>query len=791
MDKINEKNQKKKNQKFQKEKHKKKSELYMEEIESLTTRIKNDLPPTGKYSINLKSKSQSENEKLENWELPKENFKDLPLSNKIIKGLNESKYYKMTPIQRSTLPHSLGGRDILGASKTGSGKTLCFLIPILDNLYREGDIKEEGLLSLIILPTRELAIQIFDVINKIGKYFNFSVGLVIGGNNLEKEQKSVNQINILIGTPGRLLQHMSETPFFNADNLKILVIDEADRILDEGFENDINEILTYLPKNRQTLLFSATLTRNLKRLVKINMRSPEYINLSNTDNIITNDIIGNNIDNEKNELSILKNTQNTNLKIPNNINNLLIPKNLNQFYTIVEPEDRINILYSFLKTHKNSKCLIFLSSRKQVRFFTEIFKHLKLGITFLDIHGKQNQNKRSSTYFTFIQKRKSVVLFATDIASRGVDFPAIEWVIQLDPPEDISQYIHRIGRTARYKSEGNSILFVSKKEEEFINELHNKKIDIKKMKIQQGKISNMEIVIRGILTEHSELVQAAQKAISSYLKSVNLFRNKKVFDISTIDLNKLALSYGLVSSPKIVVKKKNDNEDFDNNRKKSKLQKLKEKIKMKKEMKKKDNENKNENKSESENENKNDNKSESDEKEIEGNEDEENEDDDDFLIEKKSNVKLLNKKKKREENEEIKEINDEKSIDDNDNFYNKVKRRLEQNKEADNIKEKVRIINKHKEDKIRAKEKDYEKHGIEIGNENEEYNKNEYNKEEEEEEENIEMSDNENEINTSSKKKQKEAINKKVKINVEHSSIKEKEKAALELLKMKNKLFGQ
>ena len=777
MDKTN-----KKNQKNQKKIHKKKSELYFEEIELLTSRINNEIPPTGKYSISLKSQSQTENQKLENWELPKEYFKDLPLSNKIINGLNESKYYKMTPIQRSTLPHSLGGRDILGASKTGSGKTLCFLIPILDNLYREGVIKEEGLLSLIILPTRELAIQIFDVINKIGKHFNFSVGLVIGGNNLEKEQRSVNQINILIGTPGRLLQHMSETPFFNADNLKILVIDEADRILDEGFENDINEILTYLPKNRQTLLFSATLTKNLKRLVKVNMRSPEYINLSNTDNIITNDIIGNNLENDKNELSIIKNNQNQNLKISNNINNLIIPKNLNQFYTIVEPEDRINILYSFLKTHKNSKCLIFLSSRKQVRFFTEIFKHLKLGITFLDIHGKQNQNKRSSTYFTFIQKRKSVVLFATDIASRGVDFPAIEWVIQLDPPEDIAQYIHRIGRTARYKSEGNSILFVSKKEEEFINELHNKKIDIKKMKIQQGKISNMEIVIRGILTEHSELVQAAQKAISSYLKSVNLFRNKKVFDIGNIDLNKLALSYGLVSSPKIVVKKKKDNDDFDNNGKKSKLQKLKEKIKMKKEMKKKEKEN--------ENKNENKNKNENEEMEIDENEDEENEDDDDFLIEKKSNVKLLNKKKQREENEEDNEINEEKSIDDNDNFYNKVKRRLEQNKEADNIKEKVRIMNKHKEDKIKAKEKDYEKHGIEIGNENEEDNKKEYEEEEEDEEENIEMSDNESEIITSSKKKQKEIINKKVKINVEHSSIKEKEKAALELLKMKNKLFS-
>ena len=557
---------------------------------------------------------------------------------------------------------------------------------------------------------------------------------MIGGNNLEKEQRSVNLINILIGTPGRLLQHMNETPFFNADNLKILVIDEADRILDEGFENDINEIFTYLPKNRQTLLFSATLTRNLKRLVKVNMRSPEYINLSNTDNIITSDIIENN----KNELSILKN----NNIISDNINNLLIPKNLNQFYTIVEPEDRINILYSFLKTHKNSKILIFLSSRKQVRFFTEIFKYLKLGMTFLDIHGKQNQNKRSSTYFTFIQKRKSVVLFATDIASRGVDFPAIEWVIQLDPPEDIAQYIHRIGRTARYKSEGNSILFVSKKEEEFIHELVNKKINIKKIKIQQNKISNMEIVIRSILTEHNELIQAAQKAISSYLKSVNLFKNKNFFDVNSIDLNKLALSYGLMSSPQIIVKKNNNN-DFEGEKKKSKLAKLKEKIKIKKEMKKKENS--------------------------------ENEEDDDFLIEKKNDDdKLLNKKKKRkEENEDIKR--DENISDEEDNFYNKVKRRLEQNKESDNIKEKVRIMKKHKEDKIKAKEKDYEKHGIEIEDDE---NLSDINIEEE----NIN-----NEINTSSNK-----INnsKKININVEHSSIKEKEKAALELLKMKNKLFS-
>ena len=337
----------------------------------------------------------------------------------------------------------------------------------------------------------------------------------------------------------------------------MLVIDEADRILDEGFEEELVKLLNYLPKNRQTLLFSATLTRNLKRLVKIHMRSPEYINLSNTDSVL------NAIENiNKNELSIMKinnnninnNTNNSN----NNLNDLIIPKNLNQFYTIVEPEDRVNILYSFLKTHKTSKCLVFVSSRKQVRYFTEVFKHLKLGMLFLDIHGKQKQGKRSTTFFTFSQKRNSVVLFATDLASRGVDFPAIDWVIQLDPPEDISQYIHRVGRTARYKSDGNSVLFVSEKENNFINELKIRKINILKMKIPPNKINNIIPVVRSILSEHKELIELAEKAITSYVKSINLMSNKNVFNIKNIDLGKLALSYGLVSSPEMVVKSKNE-----------------------------------------------------------------------------------------------------------------------------------------------------------------------------------------------------------------------------------------
>ena len=803
-----------KNVKKEKEKEHKKSktELSMEEIALLSKRILNELPPTGKYSTLTELAPDMDESKLELWEKPYLKFKDLPISTKTLQGLNSSKYFNLTPIQRCTLPHSLGGRDILGASKTGSGKTLCFLIPILENLYRDGFIKDEGLGALILLPTRELAIQVFEVINKIGKHHNYSVGLVIGGNDYEKEKYVVNNMNILIGTPGRILQHMAESYMFTADNLKILVIDEADRILDEGFEDELIKIINYLPKNRQTLLFSATLTRNLKRLVKIHMRSPEYINISNTDNVL------NSIENiNKNELSIMKiknddnnnnaNTNNKNiLNNTTNLNDMIIPKNLNQYYTIVEPEERVNVLYSFLKTHKMSKILVFVSSRKQVRYFTEVFKHLKLGMLFLDIHGKQKQGKRYSTFYTFSQKRNSVVLFATDLASRGVDFPAIDWVIQLDAPEDITQYIHRVGRTARYKSDGNSVLFIGQKEMNFVNELELRKIKVTKIKIGANKINNITPVVRSLLSEHTELIEIAEKAISSYVKSINLMANKNVFNIKNIDLGKLALSYGLVSSPEMVVKSKKeveeeieeeDNKIIDKknkkieeeknlvkenlintnteNKKKSKLFKLKEKIKLKKLMKQKEKEIEENQKEKQE--------------EININEDieEKSENSDDAFL----SVKKDKKKEKTEKTEKIdiklgqkrkKSKSVEESEDDSEEneFYKKVKNRLEKNKEIDKQKEKERISIKHKEDKIKLKEKDYQKHGIEI---EEDIPTNKYKIENDE-------SDNENmeeslEEKSEEKNNYKNNKENKVKININHSTLKQKENAALEILKKK------
>lgn len=185
-------------------------------------------------------------------------FRDLPLSKKTLRGLKECGYQIPTAIQKSSIISALRGTDVLGSALTGSGKTLAFLIPILECLYVNKWTRIDGVGAIVITPTRELAYQIFETLKRVGQFHDFSAGLVIGGKNLKFERHRMDQCNIIICTPGRLLQHMDENPLFNCDPLKILVLDEADRCLDMGFAAAMNAILENLPQERQTLLFSAT-----------------------------------------------------------------------------------------------------------------------------------------------------------------------------------------------------------------------------------------------------------------------------------------------------------------------------------------------------------------------------------------------------------------------------------------------------------------------------------------------------------------------------------------------------
>lgn len=441
-------------------------------------------------------------------------FDELPLNFKTIKGLTENSFINMTDIQKMTIPMSLKKHDILGAAKTGSGKTLAFLIPILEKLAHENWNEYDGTGALIISPTRELAIQTYEVLLKIGKHHNFSCGLVIGGKDYSYETERIGKINILIGTPGRLLQHMDQSAALNLTNLQVLVLDEADRILDLGFKKTLDNIVNSLPNDRQSLLFSATQTKSVQDLARLSLVNPQYITTSTDKESIT-------------------------------------PESLEQSYIVTSLPDKLDVLWSFIKSHLNNKMIVFLSSSKQVHFIYESFRKLQPGISLMKLHGRQKQKARMETTFKFNQAQQCC-LFATDIVARGLDFPAIDWVVQVDCPEDTSTYVHRVGRCARFGRTGKSMLMLTPSEEtEFIKNLKLKKIDIKKLNIKSSRKKTIKPQLQSLCFKNAELKYLGQKAFMSYAKSIYIQKDKAVFDISKIPLEEYARSLGLSGAPNI------------------------------------------------------------------------------------------------------------------------------------------------------------------------------------------------------------------------------------------------
>ena len=443
-------------------------------------------------------------------------FDQLPLSAPTRAGLDSAHFTNLTPIQARTIPLALQGHDILGAAKTGSGKTLAFIIPVLENLYRSQCVgADAGLSAMIISPTRELAIQIFDVLVKVGRKGHlFAAGLIIGGKSLHEERDALARMNIVVCTPGRMLQHLSQTAMFNCDNLKMLVLDEADRIMDMGFQRDVDAILEYLPPHRQTLLFSATQTKRVSDLARLSLKDPEYISTSEaTDNAT--------------------------------------PSTLQQNYIVTPLSDKLDTLWSFIQSTKKAKIIVFLSSGKQVRFVYESFRHMQPGIPLLHLHGRQKQTARLDITAKFSAAKYSC-MFATDVAARGLDFPAVDWVVQVDCPEDADTYIHRVGRTARYERDGKAVLFLEPSEEQgMLSRLELKKIPIERINVRQNKQTSIKNQLQNMCFKDPTLKYLGQKAFASYTRSVHLQKDKEIFKLDKLPLEDFARSLGLPGAPKI------------------------------------------------------------------------------------------------------------------------------------------------------------------------------------------------------------------------------------------------
>ncbi|XP_013192386.1 probable ATP-dependent RNA helicase pitchoune isoform X2 [Amyelois transitella] len=432
-------------------------------------------------------------------------------------AIKDMGFTTMTEIQAKAIPPLLEGRDLVGAAKTGSGKTLAFLIPAIELIHKLEFKPRNGTGVIILSPTRELAMQTFGVLMELMKYHHHTYGMVMGGANRTTEaQKLSKGINILVATPGRLLDHLQNTPDFLYKNLQCLVIDEADRLLEIGFEEEVKQIIRLLPKRRQTMLFSATQTKKTEALTAFAVKQePIYVG----------------VDDQKEQATV---------------------DSLEQGFIVCPSEMRMMVLFTFLKKNRKKKVMVFLSTCMSVKYHHELFNYIDLPV--MSIHGKQQQTKRTTTFFQFCNA-ESGILLCTDVAARGLDIPAVDWIVQYDPPDDPKEYIHRVGRTARgLCTNGHALLFLRPEELGFLRYLKQSKVTLNEYEFSWNKVANIQLQLEKLISKNYFLNQSAKEAFKSYLRAYDSHHLKTIFDIDKIDLAKVSKSFGFIVPPAVELK---------------------------------------------------------------------------------------------------------------------------------------------------------------------------------------------------------------------------------------------
>ena len=345
-------------------------------------------------------------------------FHELQFEPELMEGLDAMGFEKPTPIQQQAIPIILKDKDIIACAQTGTGKTAAFLLPVINKIIKS---KTESIDTLIIVPTRELAIQIDEAVQGLAYFAPVSAIAIFGGNNgssFEQEKKALTHgANIIIATPGRLIAHLN-MGYVNIGNLTHLILDEADRMLDMGFSDDINRIISFLPKKRQTLLFSATMPPKIRSLAAKTLTDPEQINIS--------------------------------VSKP--------AEGVIQAAYMAYNEQKLPLLTELLSGKNIASILIFSSSKEKVKQLERELLRAKFNVA--AIHSDLLQDVRTEVLRKFKNKLLQI-LVATDIMSRGIDIDSIGLVVNYDVPRDAEDYIHRVGRTARAETTGVAITFIN------------------------------------------------------------------------------------------------------------------------------------------------------------------------------------------------------------------------------------------------------------------------------------------------------------------------------------------
>ncbi len=358
-------------------------------------------------------------------------FENLNLIKPILKALTEKGYTKPTPIQEKAIPSVLQRRDVLGCAQTGTGKTAAFALPILQLLYKEKfEIKrKKEINTLILTPTRELALQINESFTDYGKYTNLNNVVIFGGVPQKKQTEKLKRgADILVATPGRLLDLINQG-YIDLHNVKMFVLDEADRMLDMGFIHDVRKIISILPSNRQTLFFSATMPHEIKKLADTILSNPDRIEVTPGSSAV---------------------------------------KSIQQSVYFVSKTDKKNLLLHILKNKSVKSALVFTRTKHGANSVTRFLNSAKIYAE--AIHGNKSQSARQNALNNF-KTKKTRILVATDIAARGIDVEELSHVINYEIPNISETYVHRIGRTGRAGLSGIALSFCDQEERNYLKDI--------------------------------------------------------------------------------------------------------------------------------------------------------------------------------------------------------------------------------------------------------------------------------------------------------------------------------
>ncbi|KAM9324312.1 ATP-dependent DNA helicase DDX31 [Gastrophryne carolinensis] len=484
---------------------------------------------------------------------------------------------QMTSVQKMTIPVLQSGRDAMVRSQTGSGKTLAYSIPLVQSLQAVTPKiqRSDGPYALVLVPTRELALQSFTTIQKLLKPFTWIVpGVLMGGEKKKSEKARLRKgINILISTPGRLVDHINSTKSIHFTRVQWLIVDEADRILDLGFQKDVTAILNAVnsqSQQRQNILLSATLSQGVTRLADISLSDP--VNVTVTEDSVTA-------------------VKPKDLMDPEEAESFAVPEKLRQHVAVVPSKLKLVTLSAFIlgkwKCVKKPKMIIFFPSCELVAFHHKLLcSVLPIGGSsgdsgiFLQLHGNMEQEERTKIFQRFTET-KSGILLCTDVAARGLDLPQVTWIVQYNAPASAAEYIHRIGRTARIGAQGSSLLILIPSEAEYIQTLVEHKISLSEMKMEEilssllmedflkiiragskNSDANNLLAMREratvLQTKFEDYIHAspetslwAKKALQSFIRSYATYPKnlKHIFHVRSLHLGHVAKSFGLRDAP--------------------------------------------------------------------------------------------------------------------------------------------------------------------------------------------------------------------------------------------------